>query len=138
MNTSFKYTLNKKERIKGTKRIDELFSFGESFISYPLRIVFLKKGLIDAVVPSVAMMVSVPKKKIKRAVKRNRIKRLVRESFRLNKAGFCTICEKYNIHVDIAFLYLKNELCEYQEIEKAVQKAINLLENKILPTNNNA
>lgn len=126
-----KNTLNKKERIKSTKRIDELFLSGESFISYPLRIVFLKKELSDSSEPSVGMMVSVSKKKFKRAVKRNRVKRLVREAFRLNKTGFYVLCQRQNTCLDIAFLYLKNELPDFQEIEKAIQKTIVLLENKI-------
>lgn len=128
--TAIKNTLGKKERIKGDKRINSLFTQGESFISYPLRIVYCKRELSEDN-PPVAMMVSVSKKKFKRAVKRNRIKRLVREAFRLNKKGFTGICHQYNTGIDIAFLYLKNELCDYGEIEKAMLKTITTLQNRM-------
>lgn len=130
MEDSLKNTLNKKERIKGNKRIDSLFLSGEAFISYPLRVVFLRKENIDSQ-PPISMMVSVSKKRFKRAVKRNRMKRIIREAFRLNKAQFYSICKQNEINLDIAFLYLKNELSDYKEIEKALLKTIVILENKI-------
>lgn len=125
-----KENLTKEERLNGNKAIDSLFSAGDSFISYPLRIVFRIREL-DVNIPNVRMMVSVSKKKFKRANKRNRIKRLVRESFRLNKTEFYKICQEYKLAVDISFLYLKNELSNYQEIENAMRKSSVLLKNKI-------
>ncbi len=107
-----------------------LFSEGEAFISYPLRIVFLKRDKQDDE-PDVRMMVSVSKKKFKRAVKRNRVKRLVREAYRLNKSEFNNVCTQNNIGLDIAFLYLKNELPDFEEIEKAVLKTAVLLDKKL-------
>jgi len=124
-----KNTLGKSERIYGTKRIDELFTSGEAFISYPLRIVYMKKNKPESG-GVVSMMVSVPKKRFKRAVKRNRVKRLVREAFRLNKELFTDICNQYNIGLDVVFIYLKDELPEYKEIEKAVKKTAAIIGNK--------
>lgn len=137
MEKTLKNTLNKEERIKGNKRIDSLFLSGDAFIAYPLRVVFLQKENIDSQ-PPISMMVSVSKKRFKRAVKRNRMKRLIREAFRLNRAELYSICKQYNINLDIAFLYLKNELSDYKEIEKALLKAIVILENKIMEKNKNA
>lgn len=128
-------TLSKSERLYKNKQIEQLFSSGEAFIAYPLRIVFCKRERNEEQ-PDVSIMVSVSKKKFKRAVKRNRIKRLVKEAYRLNKTPFYTICNRYNIGLDIAFLYLKNELSEYVEIEKAVLKTAALLETKLSETNN--
>lgn len=129
MKPSLRNTLTKTERLHGNKVIDNLFSKGDAFISYPLRVVFVKREIED--VPNLRMMVSVSKKKFKRANKRNRIKRLVRESYRLNKAEFSSLNEECNIGLDVAFLYLKNELSEFKEIENAMRKTIVLLKNRI-------
>lgn len=129
MTVTQKNTLSKAERINGDKRIDKLFSDGDAFIAYPLRIVFLKREKDEN--PDVSILVSVSKKKFKRAVKRNRMKRLIREAYRLNKIAFYQLCEQYGIGIDIAFLYLKNEFSDFQEIEKAMLKTVSLLEIKL-------
>lgn len=126
--TELKNTLSKDERLYIQKRIDALFSSGESFIAYPLRVVYTVREKDET---PTAMMVSVSKKKFKRAVKRNRVKRLVREAFRLNKSLFHTLAEENEKSYDIAFLYLKNELPDYVEIEKAVVKTATILRERL-------
>lgn len=126
-------TFTKDERLSGDKRIDTLFSSGNSFIAYPLRVVFLIR---EQEPENVSVLVSVSKKKFKRAVKRNRVKRLIREAYRLNKVGFHTIISDKNKSLDIAFLYLKNELPTYQEIEAAVKKAASVLTEKFADRGN--
>jgi ribonuclease P protein component len=67
-------TFLKKEHLCGEIRINKLFSNGKAFIVYPLRVVYsVEQNSTD--VP-VKVLVSVPKKRFKRAVKRNRLKRL--------------------------------------------------------------
>lgn len=128
--TQIRYTLGKEERLYAQKRIDSLFEKGNSFINYPLRIVFLERDNTEVNnTCSVSIMVSVSKKKFKQAVKRNRVKRLIKEAYRLNKNGFVDKISPKS--VDIAFLYLKNELPQYSEIEKAMQKALSTLIEKI-------
>lgn len=128
------YTLDKNERLSGEKRIDALFATGESFIAYPLRIVYLKRDSeAEPLQPPVVMMVSVSKKRFKRAVKRNRVKRLVREAFRLSKEDFVALAANSQTSFDIAFLYLNSELPDYQSIEKAIRKTINILTEKLQP-----
>lgn len=129
------YTLTKAERIYLQNRIDLLFTKGQSFIAYPLRVVYtIRQCSFDE--PKVAILTSVSKKRFKRAVKRNRIKRLIKEAYRLNKSSFNKIYSNQDQAIDIAFLYLKNELCEYSEIEKAVLKTVSILSEKLLPANN--
>lgn len=130
MNNKKKYTLNKEERLYAQKRIDALFQQGESFISYPLRIVYVEREKSD-VDPFVSILTSVSKKRFKRAVQRNRVKRLIREAYRLNKDVFINAAKLSGTSFDIAFLYLKNELPNYIEIEKAISKAAALLAEKI-------
>ena len=77
-----KLTFRKQERLTGEIRIKELFEKGEFLLSYPFRVGYVVAPKSD--VP-VKVVISVPKKRFKRAVNRNRIKRLIRESYRLNK-----------------------------------------------------
>ncbi len=127
-----RYTLCKEERLYSQKRIDALFDKGESFIAYPLRIVYLLRSNSeeDNAIPA-SIMVSVSKKRFKRAVKRNRIKRLVKEAYRLNKNGFINQSFFAEQSIDIAFIYLKNELPHYSEIEKAIYKSLSVLMDRI-------
>ncbi len=77
-----KYTFPKRERLCSIKSIDSLFSGGESFIAYPLRVVYRIETENDETQRSASLLISVSKKKFKRAVKRNRVKRLIREAYR--------------------------------------------------------
>ena len=80
----FKYPKN--EKLKSKKTIDSLFTEGKSVGKYPLRLVFIPDNFEDDV--PLKMGVSVSKKYFKKAVHRNRIKRLLRECYRLNKDLF--------------------------------------------------
>jgi len=126
-------TFTKEERLSGKTEIDRLFEEGQSFIAYPIRVVFSKsERKISAEKEGViSILICVPKKKFKRAVKRNRVKRLIKEAYRLNKK---TLYEKVSLQSDsysIAFLYLSDEIKTYKDIESSMQKALNILLEKI-------
>ena len=79
-----KYTFPKEEHLCRKKLIEELFSKqGSSFGVYPLRIVWIKSDAPTLAPPQV--LISVSKRTFKRAVDRNRLKRLIREAYRLNR-----------------------------------------------------
>lgn len=80
MNTTFK----KEERLSSQKIIGELFDKGSSFAFHPLRFVWLPATLPTTKYPA-QVAISVSKKRFKHAVDRNRIKRLIREAYRLAK-----------------------------------------------------
>jgi len=117
-----KRALRKGQRISGVKRMEHLFAHGKSFISYPLRVVYVVRSSRDDY--PISVMVSVPKKKLKSAVARNRMKRLVREAFRQNSHLLDIATFPHEQSLDIAFVYLKDELCDYATIQKAVLKAL--------------
>ena len=122
------FTFTKKERLTGTIRIDTLFKEGVSFISYPLRVIYL---IHEQSVESIcSTLISVPKKRIKKATQRNRIKRLIRESYRLNRTLIDneTIGEK---SLDVAFIYVKDTSSESTIMQKAMQKALNQISNRL-------
>ena len=127
-----RYGLPKEERISRKKEIDFLFAEGSSFIVYPLRVVYIEHNCEKISDESaVSIMVSIPKKKFKKAVKRNRLKRLIKESYRLNKHDLIEKIKSQSKCISVAFLYLSNEEKLYAEIESAVRKALEILSMKI-------
>lgn len=77
------YTFKKEERLCSRKHLDLLFKNGSSFLLYPFRVSYL---FVDQATDVPAQVViNVPKKRYKRAVDRNLLKRRIREAYRLNK-----------------------------------------------------
>ncbi len=75
------------------------------------------------------MLVSVPKKRFKRAVKRNRVKRLVREAYRLNKHELDA--QLIGLNINIAFVFLESELPTQKTITRAVLAALQRISTDI-------
>ena len=118
-------TFKKEERLSKQKEIDLLFEKGASFIVYPLRIVYVEKPPVSGT--EAAVLVSVPKKRFKQAVKRNRVKRLIREAYRLNKQTLLQSLREKEKGLLIGFLFVGNELPKWKVVEAAVVKALTIL-----------
>ena len=114
-------TFSKRERIVSKKLIEQLFSKGNSHSTsaFPLRIVYMENNREEGEAP-VQVMVSVSKRHFKRAVKRNRAKRQVREAYRLHKT-ILTDKVPEGRQLAIAFIWLADELCETAQVEKSVR-----------------
>lgn len=125
------YSLPKSERIHLKKHIDELFTRGKGFVAYPLRVLYLAEAEeLWAEQARGAMMVSVGKRYFKRANKRNRVKRLVREAYRLNKQVWLSYLQARGQRGRIAFMFVGKELPAYRDIERAVRKAFAKIEER--------
>ena len=121
--------LPKYERICKDTDIQALFDKGEGFSVYPFRVVFLFRH--DESRPiTVRLLVSVSKKRFHHAFKRNRVKRLVRETWRRNKAPLYEICERDNISLDVALVYTATVIHSYEEVFEKTRKAVNELIKK--------
>jgi ribonuclease P protein component len=79
---------------------------------------------------TVSIMVSVPKKKIKSAVERNYIKRQVRETYRVRKYELADALAEKNKALFLAFLYIDKKIQPFEEMGKAMTKAIKILRAK--------
>jgi len=121
----------KSEHLCGDKRIGQLFTQGDAFIAYPLRVVYLIAPKKDVEFASV--MVSVPKKRFKRAVKRNRLKRLMREAYRLNKQPLVALLKENDLQLHIAFNYVSDDELDFVAVEKKMKVALQRLMDKIVP-----
>ena len=116
------YTLNKEERICSKKLIDKLFGGGKSssVASFPLRAVDMTAERADGE-PQAQILVSVPKRHFKRAVKRNRVKRQVREAYRLNKQILIdSLKDRQDTKVAVAFIWLDNSLHTTEKVGRSV------------------
>lgn len=128
-----KNTLCKAERLSSKKAIDLLFSGSAySLTAFPIRAIILpvEKNENES---SVSILISVPKKKFKRAVKRNRIKRQIREAYRKNKHSLIHVMES-NERLLIAFIYMDNKLYPSDEIEYKINVLLNRIIEKYFKT----
>jgi len=119
-----KYSFNKTEKLKSKTLIDTLFKEGKSVSAFPLRLVYMPSGQSDSILSKAG--VSVSKRSFKRAVDRNRIKRLIREAYRLHKPEYLS-----NILTPHAFmiLYIGKEMPTLQELEKKMLVLFNKISN---------
>lgn len=110
------FTFKKIERLCSKKAIDELFAKGKSKTHFPFKLIY-QPAVFESEFPARALFV-VPKKKHKRANKRNAIKRRMREVYRLNKQ---TLYEQLKDRkIDLMFICLSNEELSYADIEKSM------------------
>lgn len=117
MDQSFK----KIEKLKSQKLIEKLFSEGKSVAAYPLRLVYVKAHFEDAA--KIKAGVSVSKRHFKKAVDRNRIKRLMREAYRLNKSKyFDNITDQYAFMI----LYTGKSDLDFKTISKKMNTLMDI------------
>jgi ribonuclease P protein component len=115
-----RFLFKKEERLSSKKIINRLFSEGESFLAYPVKIIFLKTTLPTSFPAQVAFTVS--KKNVKKAVHRNRIKRLMREAYRLNKNELYQLAGD-NQHA-IFFIFIGKKIPDFKQVQSAIKKII--------------
>lgn len=116
------FTLGKSERLKSKKAIDELFKIGKRFTVSPFRVFYcitIEGGL--------QFGAGVSTKNFKKAVDRNRIKRLTREAYRLQKNSLQQLLKEKQKGLSLFFIYTEKEIKEYQQIYLQVEKVIKKL-----------
>jgi len=124
-----RFTFSKQEKLSGETAVNELFLKGASFIVYPIRVVWTASQADDS--SSLQVLMSVPKKKLKHAVDRNRVKRLLREAYRLNKNSLTAVTTEQNLQVRMAFVWIPAEVFYFSKVEKKVFDALEKMQ-KIL------
>jgi len=121
------YTFNKKEKLKSQKLIEQLFAQGQSVVAHPLRMVYIKTDFDEAI--KIKAGVSVSKRHFKKAVDRNRIKRLMREAYRLQKAAYIdNISGQYALMI----LYIGKEEIDYKTIYSKMDVLLKKFQEKTL------
>lgn len=121
--------MRKPERLNKKKIIEKMFAGGSrSFSIFPLRVVWLPAEELDV---QASILISVSKRRFKRAVKRNRIKRQIREAYRLNKQILLAPLTEKNSRLAIAFIYLADELMNSALVEEKIKAALTRIVEKI-------
>lgn len=119
--------LPKGERLYLREEIERLHSCGRSFVSYPIRIVWLAEPIATQTPgeqAQVAVMTSVAKRRFKHAVDRNRIKRMTRAAYRLHKASLWQATTQHHCTIRVALQSVAKTMPTYPELEQAVERAI--------------
>ena len=119
-----RYTFKKEEKLKSRKTIEELFKEGKSFSIFPFRILW---NIHDKNSSPLQTGFAVSSKNFKKAVDRNRIKRLMREAYRLQKNDLQNQLTKQQKHIVVFFIYVGNELPDHVLIFEKTKTVLNRL-----------
>jgi ribonuclease P protein component len=128
-----RYGFGRKEKLKSRKQIEELFLNGKNFSVYPLRVTYQFLPSEETVVQ---VGVTAGKKYFKKAVDRNRIKRLIREAYRLQKNDLVETLKQKRQKGFLFFVYTDKTIASFSVITGAMSKALKRLE-KITEANEN-
>ncbi len=131
------YNFNKQEKLKSRKLIDKLFAEGKSFLVFPVKVVYM---IVDEPMDfPIKIGVSASKKNFKTAVDRNRIKRLLRENYRLNKHPLHDCVTNNGKQVAVFFMYIDKNVPENSLLQKKmpliIDKLIKALGETVSPNN---
>ena len=127
------FGFGKKEKLKSRKQIDELFATGKSFAIFPTRVTYRLLPADDQVPLLVAVTAS--KKYFKKAVERNRIKRLLREAYRLQKADTVELFKQRGQKAHLFFMYTDKTIASFEEIRTTMSKCLKRLQQKVAEVN---
>lgn len=123
------FSFRKEERLKSRKTIDKLFKSGQSFGQFPLRVVWMELETPMGKSP-VQFALTVPKKKFKRASDRNRIRRLIREAYRLQKPHFYDHLPEQLEQLAMMVIFTGKEMPDYETVEVAMKQLLRRLAKK--------
>ena len=123
------FGLGKKERLKSRKQIDTLFAEGKSFTVFPIRVTY--RFMITEDEPLAQIGVTVSKRYFKKAVDRNRVKRLLRESYRLQKTDLALQLHQSNQKAYLFFIYTDKNIASFEVFKTAMSACLRKLQHKL-------
>ena len=130
---SKRFGFPRKESLKSRKKIEELFLSGQRFVQFPVRVTYRFTPAGDETMVQVG--VTAAKKNFKKAVDRNRIKRLLREAYRLQKSGLLDTMKQRGLSGELFFMYTDKTIAPFDTIREAVNKSLTRLQKAANTTN---
>jgi ribonuclease P protein component len=128
-----KFTYQKKDKLKSRKQMQFLFSKGTAINMHPIRLLYtiekeeagiFSNGLLQA-------GVGAPSRQFRKAVQRNKVKRLLREGYRLEKPNFTNSINLTNTRLNLFFLYVDANVQTQQEIQATIKLLLQKLADKL-------
>ncbi len=123
-------TYTREEKLKSRKTLNALFTSGNSFLHFPVKVFYRPADDVD--LPVLQTGVGVSARNFKKAADRNRVKRLLRECYRLNKQELAEALKKADKKASVFFLYIGKELPEYGFLEEKIKQSLTKLKNQIV------
>lgn len=124
-------SFGKEYKLCSKRVIDDLFLSGRTVKQYPLRVLFKKNPIHYNERTAFQIVISVPKKKIRKAHDRNSVKRVIRELIRKNKIGLEDLLDQQNEKLALFLIYSESTILEYSILEKKIIKLIHQLQISI-------
>ena len=121
-----KLTYNKHEKLKSRKLLQQLFATAKSFSVFPVKVFYMP--LEETTFNSLQVGVGVSARNFRKAVDRNRVKRLLRECYRLNKLSLHAFVNEKKKPLAIFLLYIGKELPDYNLLDEKMKLALTKLE----------
>lgn len=123
------FSYNKQEKLKSKKQLDSLFKKGRNFTVFPLKVFFVFSD--DAQDNIIKAGVGVSSRHFKKAVQRNRIKRLLRETYRTEKLPLHAALDKHNKKLAVFLLFVDKTMPEYSLLREKMQLCIQRLIHEV-------
>ncbi|MBC7948412.1 MAG: ribonuclease P protein component [Chitinophagaceae bacterium] len=122
---SKQFTLGKTERLKSRKSIEQIFAVGKKLVTGSFRVLYVLNS--DVLTPSLAFGAGVSSKHFKKAVDRNRVKRLMREAWRLQKSDLEEMIRSQKQSMHVFCIYTGKALPDYKEVFEKLTDVISKL-----------
>ena len=130
------FTYKKTDKLKSRKQTQHLFSTGQAINVFPIRLIYtvepISTNADNLSLTSVLQAgVGAPSRTFRKAVQRNRVKRLLREAYRLEKPNFISQASLENKRVNLFFLYTDALVLTQVEIQGKLKEALSILVTKL-------
>ncbi len=130
---SKKFTYQKKDKLKSRKQTQFLFSNGKAITMHPIRLIYNIENAEAGIFPNGLLQAGVgaPRRHFRKAVQRNRVKRLLREGYRLEKPDFMSAISLTNTRLNLFFLYVDVNVQSQQQIQTTMKLLLQKLADKL-------